>query len=298
MDTSTPQPSEQDSAPKESCLSQCFKSVLAPGSRSEFAPGDVWWTEFLNKGLDRLSKPDIVKLIKGYCEDEEYLDIYQVCAFDAKTDRLAYRQSFFKAVLCLFIQIPSIVYIIYYLVESSDKSLCNLSYDSTAIFEKLLAFGFSMYLAYYIDDMHANSLYRGMYCVILMSLQNCPYFLEGNWLRLGGYYNNLAGWCAFLGSYIIIFVAKSPLDLVLNSLALFFLVELDDLLVTKFDYWKINKFCESKYDEGNESQPEAWSSEGRPSCFLCCFEIGFLWTLQGILHILRFVAPFYVGICS
>eukprot|EP01084_Bolivina_argentea_P087765 158514_1 len=200
------------------------------------------WNDFMYDGNDLNDANDIIELISDYAENEEYFDIYQICAFDAENDKKHYKSSISKALLCLILQLPSIIFIIYGEMSGSDKTWCNnLNEDGKdfgIIVSKCLAFGYSLYVSFYIEDYIQNKK-RGMRCINLTDLSNKPAFLNGNWLRIGGYYNDFASYCATIASYMIIFLAESQIDLVLNALALFFLIEVDDLLVGQFDYHKI-----------------------------------------------------------
>merc|ERR1711933_544398 len=122
---------------------------------------------------------NIIEGIYKYADDQEYFDIYQICAFDSVNDRKAYKASFFKAISCLLLQIPSLIYVIYSMMNET----------------------------------------RGMNCIIVSTWDNKPNFLNGHWLRIGVYYNMVASCLAVAASYAIIFLADNPLDLVLNSVA-------------------------------------------------------------------------------
>merc|ERR1719411_1983734 len=102
----------------------------------------------------------------------------------------------------------------------SNRSLFECKFDfETDWVLKFFSFGYSLYIAIYIGDMMDNTIRRGMYCIITSSWVNKPHFVNGQWLRIGVYYNMVASFYAVLVSYTIVLCGEDPLDLVLNSVA-------------------------------------------------------------------------------
>ena len=47
---------------------------------------------------------------------------------------------------------------------------------------------------------------------------------------------------AIFGSFVVIYVSESAFDVVLNAVALFFVVEMDDLMIDDYDYTRVVEF--------------------------------------------------------
>merc|ERR1719208_170317 len=83
-------------------------------------------------------------------------------------------------------------------------------------------------------------------------------FLNVFWLRMGFSVNVIASILAVYGSFMAVFFSDNSLDMILNSVALFFVAELDDLLVKSSDYSKIKeRIVEFKEDERKRRQSGA-----------------------------------------
>lgn len=140
-----------------------------------------------------------------------------------------------------------------------------------------------------------------MYCILLRNLQNKPEFLNGTWIRLGGYYNLLLANLAIIGSYVIIFFAESTLDLVLNALALFFICQLDDILVRKYDYFKISYYIDWYKEQNDQISGDdeviRYKDELNNHCLVCLEDCG-CFGLETLLMFIKLFIPFYIGLCS
>lgn len=104
---------------------------------------------------NRMKVSGILNVIQYYANEEEDFDIYQICAFDSlNCSRKTYFMSAFKAVCCLIMQAPTLIYIVYQLINQSDKSYCNVdinAYDDITvdfIANKLFAFFYSFFFKF------------------------------------------------------------------------------------------------------------------------------------------------------
>jgi len=132
---------------------------------------------------------------------------------------------------------------------AQSKSLCNPPvYDEgvwLAIYNsqlKLLAFLFSSYLSFHSIDQLLNvesGMYKKFQRGANLKLVNVI------WLRIGLSVNIFVTIAAVYGSFVTVFFSDNSLDMILNSVALFFLVELDDMLVKDKDYALIKKYLEA-----------------------------------------------------
>eukprot|EP01084_Bolivina_argentea_P081504 147573_1 len=286
-----------------------------------------WWRGF-NRENDSNGHDDstyaAIGLIKHWAEEGEYFDIYQICAFDAKltnedycssgrqtmsrSAKSQYAVSVLRAIICAILQLPAIIFIIYQLIVASDKEWCNIDDVSVEdIFLKFFAFGFSAYVSAYITLNTQEMGYMGMYCVYVSDFWNLPWFLSGHWLRFGAYYNILVLYCAILGSFVIIFFAENSIDLVLNSVALFFVTEMDDFLVGHFDYRRIEIFMDQfEFDEEtlkpNDKTKSIFKEKQEnyreTTCWGCFQKFETLLDIsEMIIGVLSVIAPFYIAVC-
>mmetsp|Transcript_19018 Transcript_19018/g.30267 ORF Transcript_19018/g.30267 Transcript_19018/m.30267 type:complete len:290 (-) Transcript_19018:65-934(-) len=265
------------------------------------AHGSIHWQDEA-----RHTTEGCINIIKHYADENSDFDIYQLCAFDKENcNKKTYRLTLVKAIFCLILQAPTLLYVIYVQMAESEKKLCNidpahLSYQSVC--DKFLAFGYSFFLGFYIVELFRSNGYRGMYCILFRNLQNKPEFINGTWIRIGGYYNILLSNIAIVASYVLVFLSTSVLDMVLNCVALFFVVELDDLLVTKYDYYKISYFIshwKASKTKGNDATTETrWEyDEEAESCFLVFWEDVVMRGLELLFLMLRIFVPFFIGVC-
>ena len=137
-------------------------------------------------------------------------------------------------------------------------------------------------------------------------------FISTFWLQAGFTVNVIVSIVAVYGSFVVIFFSDDSLDMVLNSVALFFIVELDDLLVNDSDYERIGDYIENYVksemeEEMSEKEPKV---EKCPKCkesYRCCCAalVRFAtWMYRLPFQILRYVTivacivmPFWVGYC-
>merc|ERR1719242_1453811 len=184
---------------------------------------------------------------------------------------------------------------------------------------KILAFLFSAFLAFYCFD-RLLDVESGMYRK-MKDASDLP-FVNSTWLKIGLYVNILASIFAVYGAFIVVFFSENALDMVLNSVALFFVVELDDLLVKTSDYAMIESYIMDFHHiakDKNESirTPLFLKSDKLVHCKVCykkcgmgcrhCFRgvsccFGWLYgvpyhILQWVTIALCFILPFFIFTC-
>merc|ERR1711920_218233 len=139
-------------------------------------------------------------------------------------------------------------------------------------------------------------------------------FLNIIWLRIGFSVNVFASILAVYGSFMVVFFSDNSLDMILNSVALFFVVELDDLLVKGSDYQRIGDHIRQYLAKEEEAQKKKMSEAEQIKCcsklrrcgkaccssLVCC--VAWLYTLP--FQALRYftiamcvVLPFMLGYC-
>merc|ERR1719245_137025 len=136
---------------------------------------------------------------------------------------------------------------------------------------KILAFLFSSFLAFFCFDcltaVDQNGMYQNRDCA-----QKLP-FLNVFWLRMGFSVNVIASILAVYGSFMVVFFSDNSLDMILNSVALFFVAELDDLLVKSSDYSEIMDEIKA-YRNGKRNNKNKESSGCCAGCKKCVSSCG------------------------
>lgn len=140
-------------------------------------------------------------------------------------------------------------------------------------------------------------------------------FINIVWLQLGFTVNVIVSIIAVYGSFIVIFFSDNSLDMVLNSVALFFIVELDDLLVNDNDYERIGDYIENTVqkelmrknsDDSNQKNDKEKCRKCKESYRCCCqamvrcsawmYRLPFQ-TVRYVTMVACVVMPFWLGWC-
>ena len=175
---------------------------------------------------------------------------------------------------------------------------------------KILAFLFSSFLAFYCFDQLTGvevGMYRNM-----RHAQKIKY-INVVWLRIGFSVNVFASIVAVYGSFLVVFFSNDSLDMILNSVALFFVVEMDDLLVKKEDYERVEKYIqEYTYKDKRDAvlrrsvRTNDMSLKMHLCCLRCCDRIAccMAWVYTFPFEVIRyltvvacFVLPVAIGFC-
>merc|ERR1719242_124574 len=141
---------------------------------------------------------------------------------------------------------------------------------------KILAFLFSAFLAFFCFD-RLLEVESGMYRK-MKHASELP-FVNSTWLKIGLYVNIIASIFAVYGAFIVVFFSENALDMVLNSVALFFVLELDDLLVGVSDYEQIEQYIVdyhhvAKSTKGSVRTPLFLKSDKLVHCKVCYKKCG------------------------
>lgn len=230
-----------------------------------------------------------------------------------------YYLDMIKAVMCALTQCVGMVVVMIDFADNGregGRDICNPPIYSGDAWDalynsqlKLLAFLFSSFLAFFSVDRLLNVEY-GMY----LGFQRAANIKLVNvvWLRFGLSVNVFVTIAAVYGSFVTVFFSTNSLDMILNSVALFFLIELDDLLVKGKDYALIKKYLDEyePVDRRESFKAATLRSEkcvrGK-MCWYACSEkmmlfAGWLYTLP--FEIVRYVTigacivlPIFVGYC-
>eukprot|EP01084_Bolivina_argentea_P025820 48011_1 len=193
-----------------------------------------------------------VSRVKKCADDAEDIDIYQYLAFKWETWRDTKNEKWYdicrlthEVLMCILAQIIGVVVILKQVIEDGVevKDSCNES----AIQVKLLAFALSSVAGYVAMEVfvHEKGMYTGgigdcrswtaIHDLIEVNITP-PHWVSLFWLGVGTWVNRIVSIGAVGGSFMVIFFSENAFDMVLNSVALFFLMELDNMLMTQPKY--------------------------------------------------------------
>lgn len=175
-------------------------------------------------------------------------DIYQVTAFlYCNRECGNYPIAAIKSMSCLMIQGPILAYLIDEIVAKGFEKrveMCDSSKEYSSWWLAYFGFACSVYIALSLNQMYQKTIHGGMNCVCMMKFTNLPDCLSGRWLFLGCFYNAFLFKVAIILSLFVIFFSTTVMDMVLNSVALLFVVQMDDVMVTAADYKMIETFLD------------------------------------------------------
>jgi len=184
-----------------------------------------------------------------WAQRNDFLDIYMVTAFYMGTgQRSQYFMSLWKVVTCAALQF----YGIWTLMRDQwtvyqENGSCNGSGGSVAF----IAFLFATYISLYCSEQIRTLNRYGMYGWG----QSQPQFVNSMWVGVGLWTNLCSLFMSWLVSCIIIFTSGDLLEMVLNAVAVTFMLSLDDEIVGTSDYENI-----VKWDGSNHSQCRMWDA--------------------------------------
>ena len=221
------------------------------------------------------------------------MDIYQMCSFMAQNEDSCCKKYtyYLKALCCAIFQSAGLVIFIYNAIRDTDKSLCESDADWDV---KCIATIATLYISLTMGGMIQIIDSQGLYEFDGWSSETIPPFLDRRWLFLGLYVNYFALMGAILGSFILIYVSESALDVILNAVALFFVVEMDDLMIDQYDYERVAEFFTENYDANNYKE-----TYQDTSCQNICMKTGGSIVIFCVLVAMlgALAAPFYMAIC-
>ena len=238
-----------------------------------------------NAGMTRPkseSKAEVARLkqeYKQYVDDllewtsaQENLDVYQLNAFFGATHEMRYYwRNYWKTICVQFIQTFGLVILLYHdwLVgtvqaelneNGGTKAVCatNGEWDL-----KLLSFFLLSFLSIRLSDQIATMADYGMYSWGQNPIT--PHFVNWGWIAYGLMVNYITLVFSFFISGLVVYNASTPLDMILDFVALYFIIELDDEMVTHKDYQDIEEWLRGNdtiIDEENlkttESPYDVW----------------------------------------
>ena len=77
---------------------------------------------------------------------------------------------------------------------------------------------------------------------------HCLILLRSEWLYLGLYANMFALISAIYGSFLLIYSTEDAVWMVLNAVALYFIMDLDVMMVDPQDYSRVKRFMKHDFE--------------------------------------------------
>ena len=163
----------------------------------------------------------------------EHIDVYQMLAFGVYSDSLHIAWLFFRCLLAFCTQTFAIYLIMsHQLVDAifdvhSGRSQCDREAPWRAhILMLLLLLCVAIFVVQQFHNLHNFGGYR----INMRDLHNKPDFINGTMLRVGYYTNMLLVSLLMLASISVIWKQTTVVSRLLKTVAVFFILELDDKL--------------------------------------------------------------------
>jgi len=210
-------------------------------------------------------------------QDKE-LDMYQVVSVWPT------KYNYIRACMCALIQLVILPLVIVKIMTDKDsKGICAMSPVSSNWESKICASIFCMYLNFIfwrfyreiVDDTLMGKMGEGL----MAGFANA-------WYIAGMYLNTISLFFTSAGSIVVIYNSDTPLDIILNALAIAFINDVDDLIVTKGDCREV----ESKMKWEKDSE------KALPK-FLDLLDYFVIWVPFFATGLGLLAAPVWIGIC-
>eukprot|EP01084_Bolivina_argentea_P152228 265587_1 len=323
---------------KKKSVSFLNKSVAINAVKSDNKEEDSIDYGSLNDPQSNISnKTDIISQLLIECiaglQDEDGLDIYQVLALrwnevesrKAKHARPFQKfcckkrfasiprryQSLIMAIIASVAQTIGLTVVVAELIQQHTGDGFCTSFPSTTNY--FLSVLLSLMVTFIVIITFQNVQECALYKFITLHPEdidrlrnnNCGISISIYWLYAGHFINGYACIVGAIGSYMIVFQAQQVLDLILNAIALLFMLEIDNMFTGPQDYHDCVK-CLQKYRKAYKSESNIdvkynSSSENinRNVKGICCASImyGFASCVGIIVYVLGVTAPFLPLFC-
>ena len=192
-------------------------------------------------------------------------------------------ENVIKAIMCIIVQVAGVILILYEFIKNNDRSSCNLKWSFLDFIYKLLALCLSARISY--EGFSLFFIWKGIH-----KMQHYPNNREFSlfFAWTGFIINKLVALCAIIGGWLIIFFAETAFSMILSSLALVGLMELDDKLLHSGHYKQLKHKVSEHKDYGfNDKECKLFDKKPAERYPISYWSLAFL----------CFVASFYVCIC-
>ena len=197
----------------------------------------------------------VIDHLKECAEDGDHLDIYQITAFRCMTrnNNLGYYQIIFKAILAMFTQIIGMFVVLWQEMNQGWQIKNHWCDSDDPIHFKVMSFLFCITIIVFSYEGFITFRYNGMYRIHHLTFENKPDCINPYWISIGRYINTFVMLMVLYGSVFLVYFSEFATDIVLNSVAMFFMLELDDLLVNEQDYKDFRRYLQ-KYKHKKDYQ--------------------------------------------
>eukprot|EP00486_Rosalina_sp_Unknown_P005150 CAMPEP_0201571114 /NCGR_PEP_ID=MMETSP0190_2-20130828/13720_1 /ASSEMBLY_ACC=CAM_ASM_000263 /TAXON_ID=37353 /ORGANISM="Rosalina sp." /LENGTH=396 /DNA_ID=CAMNT_0047995413 /DNA_START=101 /DNA_END=1291 /DNA_ORIENTATION=+ len=224
----------------------------------------------------------------SFLNSGEGMDIYQLVAFQCecrpgkKIINLPWRYVFeydiyyynlFKAFITFFVQIASIFVLLDYawltVKKEADKDFCDHSGDHGP---RTMAISYTLFLSLIMWSTVQSGQNSGFYHYCDYETQKkISKIVDYTWLTFGRTLCHAVILSAFGLSFFIIFYTTDPMDIILNAVALLFIADIDNMVVSPSDYddmyqWFKNPPNKWDYYQVHENQGVTQKSMKRVCC--------------------------------
>ena len=186
--------------------------------------------------ISRIAKDEATMYIQECAKNEQGFDVFQLTAFWWKNRLVVGDMVPCRSLLCILLQIPASVMVVQELQfrpESKSARCKDLELDA---FHAVMLGIFGVLKATYMLMRYRQVVYGGLYRFNLHDFSELPHFISGVPLVFGRFYNMTCYSTMCWGSLYLLYRSTSTVDMILNCIALDFVVEIDNLLVTPTDY--------------------------------------------------------------
>ena len=177
-------------------------------------------------------------------------------------------------------QLSSIPFIVFEVHHDNHKSICE---SNGSLKLKYIGFLIITFIAA-ISLVWVKKIDTQGFYVLNIGDDIAPKWLNHYWIVYGNFVNVFLCFEIIYGSAFVVYSSEQVLDMVLNSVALFFIVELDNMLVTQDSYKMIYGFI-------NSGKAKETYGDNMPKC---CWSGASYWIL-GIFALLC-LAAIYIGV--
>lgn len=183
--------------------------------------------------------------LKSWASAQQNLDIYMVNAFYLGTgQRKEYFMSFWKTATCFGLQVVGILILMenQYAVYQEENQGCSADIKGNVAF---IGYLFATYITFFCTEQIRTLNRYGMYG---WGGNPMPDFVNSMWVGVGLWVNLFSLILSWFVSCIIIFTSADLLEMMLNAVAVTFMLTLDDEIIGASDYTRIEQ-----WDGGNNS---------------------------------------------
>jgi len=174
--------------------------------------------------------------LQNWANNQDCLDVYMVNAFYFGTaQRSQYPMSIWKTATCFGLQFIGIIILMqdqYAVWQSENPGSCPLAVSGNVAW---IGYFFATYISLFCSEQIRTLNRYGMYGWG----ENQPNFVNPFWVGVGLWTNLVSLLFSWFVSVIIIFASPDLLEMILNAVAVTFLLTLDDEIIGPSDYNRI-----------------------------------------------------------